>query len=43
MRNSSSLPIFPPDELMTYDVFEEMDWDQDLYALKATLKYENIP
>jgi hypothetical protein len=40
--NSKQTTVFPPDELIVYDVYEDQDWDQDLYALKASLTYDNI-
>ena len=27
LTNSSHPTVFPPDELLNYDVFEELDWD----------------
>jgi len=40
--NSKDNLVFPPDELIVYDVYEEKDWDQDLYAMKASVTYDNV-
>jgi hypothetical protein len=40
-RQNTSEVTFPPDELITYSL--EQAWDMDMYALKASVQYSNLP